>query len=103
MTDTPPEQPVPTTVELRVGPTNGNPVHIADAGRRLCDLLGKPGIKAKTGQTNDVFAKTGVLNLTFSSASHAEKYVSIVQESGHPALEVNIKKPSASLSTEDEG
>lgn len=71
---------------LSCGTTNRKPIIIIDQARRASDQLGRLGIEAKRGQTNERFERRGSLSLAFPTRRLRERYIVLLGEWGDPAL-----------------
>ena len=66
--------------KVSVGKTNRNPCDLVDVARRQVDHLGPIGIKAKKGQTDEVFLKRGYLRFVFPTVALRRKFADRVEE-----------------------
>jgi hypothetical protein len=73
-----------------VGKTNRDPCDLVDVARRQADHLGRVGIAAKRGQTDEVFIQRGYLAFRFPSVAMRQKFVERVEEHCDPAVSVRL-------------
>lgn len=81
---------------VSVGKTNRNPCDLIDVARRQNDHLGPIGIRAKSGQKNELFLEQGHLDFIYPNRAMRDRFVSLVEEHCHPAVTVKLlRKPRA--------
>jgi hypothetical protein len=79
-------------VHVRVGPTNRSPKVLYDTARRQVDLLGRPGMIAKRGETDGTIRSRGYMRLPFPDKATARKYIRRVERLGENAIECRLKR-----------
>lgn len=69
-----------------------------DAARRIPDLFGRPGIEAKTGQTDPVVRKNRKLQLHFVNPKLAQACADLIESNGPLSVNVEVIKPKSAFS-----
>jgi hypothetical protein len=67
-------------IRVYVSEADRNPLMTADGVRRQSDYLGPAGIRAKRGQTNVRFQKTGYLRFVFPSRQMRTRFLDRVRK-----------------------